>query len=690
MKNKTFTPLFRDVKRAIHWLIQGSKPELIGLLPLIDKLLSNLDIVYRSRGKVSFVLYIKSVRTVWLNFLSGNIVKTDIKSTHDGLPFIFGDLIHIIRKGQFPVSLLQIINTILFCTRSLKQDSIDDTSTITGPPSKEFPLYLSKHINSFWKDLGYGTYRIVPKSCLFKSFKLSTSAGPVTKLGNATWTSLCDLFSLDSESIRDIKTLGGPKMVEAVDTLLSSKSDIIPLLGLPTSVVSPLRRLVSFGDKELKVRVVAILDYFSQSSLRRLHSWIFRILKGISQDCTFDQGAFVDKFHSPDWVFYSSVDLKAATDRLPIQLMILILKGRFPDEYVDAWARIMVRLPFVYRNKMISYSVGNPMGAYTSFAMLGLSHHYIMYHCCKELGLSWRRAPYFLVGDDIVIGNRDLAKLYKQVIVDLGVEFSILKTYESPHFFEFTKRIFWRGNEISPFPFSALKNEGKFYYLLTNLLLEWESRGYQFVDGVSSGVQLYYGMVRSLPSRMKSDVKIKSYVCELIIKIINGDLSALELNQALEALGYTYSPPLCDLECKSILENIVVESFANSNPASNIKSKRKCVGLGPLAIHLVMILTGLPDNLIERGLLLIYNLPILNSYSRIEEFYTKLSRKAFTMKEWPLALKTMAIPWDDSVFIRSESHIVVRASLSIISALKQRGEVLKQYPSLRNYQVKDS
>jgi hypothetical protein len=74
----------------------------------------------------------------------------------------------------------------------------------------------------------------------------------------------------------------------------------------------------------------------------------------------------------------------------------------------------------------------------------------------------------------------------------------------------------------------------------------------------------------------------------------------------------------------------------------------------------------------------------LNSYSRIEELYLKLTRKTLTMKEWPLALKTMASPWDDRVFIRSDSHITVRASLSIISSLINRAEVLLQYPNLRD------
>jgi len=139
-------------------------------------------------------------------------------------------------------------------------------------------------------------------------------------------------------------------------------------------------------------------------------------------------------------------------------------------------------------------------------------------------------------------------------------------------------------------------------------------------------------MVRFLPARIKRDVKVKSYVCELIIKIINGSLKAQELVKAFEALGYTFHPPLYESECANILENIVVEEFSNSHP-TNKPTRRKSIGLGPLAIDLVCKITGLPDDKIGRGLPLIYNLPILNSYSRIEELYLKLTQKTLTMKE---------------------------------------------------------
>jgi hypothetical protein len=53
----------------------------------------------------------------------------------------------------------------------------------------------------------------------------------------------------------------------------------------------PIRRKLSLVlDKESKVRVIAILDYWTQTALRPLHYLILEVLKKFKADCTFDQG----------------------------------------------------------------------------------------------------------------------------------------------------------------------------------------------------------------------------------------------------------------------------------------------------------------------------------------------------------------------------------------------------------------
>jgi hypothetical protein len=80
--------------------------------------------------------------------------------------------------------------------------------------------------------------------------------------------------------------------------------------------------------------VIAVLDYFSQSVLKPLHSWLFKILKRIPQDFTFNQGGFRE--YIKDWDDFYSCDLSAATDRFPIKVISQVLLGIFPQTYVTA------------------------------------------------------------------------------------------------------------------------------------------------------------------------------------------------------------------------------------------------------------------------------------------------------------------------------------------------------------------
>nr|DAG91281.1 MAG TPA: RNA-dependent RNA polymerase [Riboviria sp.] len=197
-----------------------------------------------------------------------------------------------------------------------------------------------------------------------------------------------------------------------------------------------------------------------------------QVLNRIPQDCTNDQGKFINLVQDKD--IYYSIDLSNATDRFPIELIGKLLASKFPSSYVEAWKRVMVGHPFTItidgEVKEISYSVGNPMGAYSSFNSFALTHHYLIYYICRKLRKSWKTLPYALLGDDIVICDEEVAEMYMTILTDLGVEYSKAKTHKSKDFYEFAKRIFYQGVEVSPFPVSALKECGKSYDLLTTLV----------------------------------------------------------------------------------------------------------------------------------------------------------------------------------------------------------------------------
>jgi hypothetical protein len=127
------------------------------------------------------------------------------------------------------------------------------------------------------------------------------------------------------------------------------------------------RKISSFPDKEMKVRVIAIGDYFSQAVLKPFHAFLFKFLENIPQDHTHNQGGFKKLMVGPTSKEpFCSADLSAATDRFPIEVISTVLKGRLPPAWVDAWKTVMVGLPFDSNEGQVTYSVGNPMGFYSS------------------------------------------------------------------------------------------------------------------------------------------------------------------------------------------------------------------------------------------------------------------------------------------------------------------------------------
>lgn len=141
----------------------------------------------------------------------------------------------------------------------------------------------------------------------------------------------------------------------------------------------------------------------------------------------------------------------------------------------------MVGLPFRYRNDIeIRYQTGNPMGAYSSWASFALAHHYIVWYACDKLGINWYTAPYVLLGDDISFGDERLYREYRAILRTLGVEVSEAKTHESETLCEFAKRLYYKGEEITPFPFRGLKACKTDIFQLTNLFSQESRRGYPF------------------------------------------------------------------------------------------------------------------------------------------------------------------------------------------------------------------
>lgn len=96
------------------------------------------------------------------------------------------------------------------------------------------------------------------------------------------------------------------------------------------------------------------------------------------------------------------------------------------------------------------YSVGQPMGAYSSFAMLALTHHVIVHVASKRSGIHPKSLIYMVLGDDGAMANSKVAKSYVGLFSELGMEINPIKGY-SGTVLEFAKQL-WTINGINLSP----------------------------------------------------------------------------------------------------------------------------------------------------------------------------------------------------------------------------------------------
>jgi hypothetical protein len=136
--------------------------------------------------------------------------------------------------------------------------------------------------------------------------------------------SLKNLLALTGQKGRTYLRLAKFKSLLSMD-LFGGKTFQQSLTMKPDTYI---RKLALVEDPELKARIVAIFDHFSQNILNLLSKQVFDILKSLPCDRTFTQSPFFNhEGYEVNDDKYHSLDLTAATDRFPLSLQLQILKS---------------------------------------------------------------------------------------------------------------------------------------------------------------------------------------------------------------------------------------------------------------------------------------------------------------------------------------------------------------------------
>lgn len=319
--------------------------------------------------------------------------------------------------------------------RQFKVKSRPDTSTLTNPyngdpDSLVDSMFTEDSMKSFLNRLF--TQEDLKKEVTIKFYSGNASSpnslSASTKIFEDAWAVKSDKRLKEAILSLARHFNGGREFIYFVETLFLNLSDLGKTIH---------SRLFHFTAPGGKARIIANADWLSQTALSGLHYYFYYLLSKLPQDQTFDHKAGLGKIFAEKANFYS-VDLSAATDRIPKRLQQRLIKVLFDVRGMDGeeisknWFDIMDREYEVgdapLNNGLpVRYAVGQGMGLFTSWSIMALLHHYIVSELCKV-----HSDDYILVGDDLVIrGKRESFDRYISVMTSIGVEVNLSKTLVS-------------------------------------------------------------------------------------------------------------------------------------------------------------------------------------------------------------------------------------------------------------------
>lgn len=138
-----------------------------------------------------------------------------------------------------------------------------------------------------------------------------------------------------------------------------------------------------------------------------------------------------------------SYDCTSFTDRFPVayqrhvleNLRTLGIASQFDIDSFD----LIIEKDWMYRNKKLHWTVGQPLGYGPSFALATLTHAVLLDRLTTKVGAD--PLSFMVVGDDVVIKDKRLAEAYYTEMTNLGVEINLSKSLVSDRYGEFLGKL---------------------------------------------------------------------------------------------------------------------------------------------------------------------------------------------------------------------------------------------------------
>jgi hypothetical protein len=465
------------------------------------KLGSRVDLIWTKSGVKFTITYLAECLRIIFDLLSGMPIKdhkTWVSRYSNGVPKLFGmegrnyfgELIILKKNNEdVPNNVLRVCRMLIsLCAifRCMSPEHVIKLSTITDPWTGDGSLN-EKNAKLALSNMGFYRLKGRVKSPTFLwSNKSGVNARYAFLSAGLDLIAMMDRPSVWLSYVRYCYSMS--YYLWLIVFVLFSISMIPPYLlnqlrelFLEEGAELHLGRLTIIKEMRGKARVVGITDYWTQCLFKPLHDAIYSLLGDLPEDGTKAQLAPVKLMLNPPSgeipPYLSSVDLSAATDRLPVFQQALLL------EYLGlpgfAWRDVLAR-PYNYMDKDYVYAVGQPMGAYSSFAMLALTNHVIMHVAFVQTQNEYLKGSgqYAILGDDVAMSSLSLSTEYERLMRSLGVEINPIKGFRGK-LLEFAKNIFMAdGTNLSPISAKVLLRSSRDPIFIPALLNDCINKGF--------------------------------------------------------------------------------------------------------------------------------------------------------------------------------------------------------------------
>lgn len=482
----------------------------------------------RSKGAVYAVKLLKRVRDACIRFAADQSFESihEVSLHEDGLPLRIGHLMplltsHDINRRRCAVFILDIIK---LC--AVEGDTPSDESIVNPIPGvgECKHNYIGETISVLSKDkldlVNTNKIILAFKTELRRMFPSGKKIERIQQLseysdlhqsirkgpnGPALGTLIEDFVGVRNEGLLDsIKAMAQTTNNIGLLNTINLIEDELKQIPDPekADIEGITSRLAIKFEPWGKTRYFAICDWFSQSALLSIHKWIFNWLEKQVEDGTMSQDRVAELVGcwtevsplavDPHRVY--SLDLSKATDRLPATLQREIMSQIFGEDISELWYTICTKRSFLKPDgDSVTFQVGQPLGVYSSWAMLALTHHVICRVALRLSGNSrnWKSPQYVVIGDDVAMLGRKVADYYSLIMSTiLRVDVSPTKGFTPdtsigrnpllrPQYSvaaELAKRIFVDGKELSTVSPETLKSGLEYPADFPNLLHQLKKR----------------------------------------------------------------------------------------------------------------------------------------------------------------------------------------------------------------------